>query len=256
MLGIYANYSLLNSLVTNSGRILKKKSCSPRSSESSSNSCIHISNSLSAPKRGSMAWSGWYGSWSHPLPGHLVLAEFTSDLMDSGPLSQAPVPHRVQNFLKGSHSPNKLSQLQALPEHSMLCCHLSTCQSSGHPFPCNKPYSFQSRLKGMHVHPPVVPKSLQLEGIWKRATYPPFHREPWAVPQHSAGVQGLALDVWFICLFISGVYLTYISWSNKRYYVCPQISPLLFYLGITIIKYQTVSFRIRCQQLAGSGELL
>lgn len=53
---------------------------------------------------------------------------------------------------------------------------------------------FSEQAEGQ-AHPPVVPKSLQLQGIWKRATYPPFHREPWAVPQHSEGVQGLALEV-------------------------------------------------------------
>lgn len=81
--------------------------------------------------------------------------QFTSDLVESGPLPHAPVTHRVQNFLKGSHSP-KACFLNCRPLQRAACCAV-TCQSSGHhclyeTSHAKKPsYSFQSRLKGRHV---------------------------------------------------------------------------------------------------------
>lgn len=196
MLGIYANYSLLNSLVTNSGRILKKKELQPKKFRKQQQQLYPHQQFPQCTKAwiDGLKWLVWKRLTS-------IARAFGSGrvylrLDGLWPTVTGSRATQGSKLSEGKPFPkHKLSQLQALPEHSMLCCHLSTCQSSGHPLPCNKPYSFQSRLKGMHVHPPVVPKSLQLEGIRKRATYPPFHREPWAVPQHSAGVQGLALEV-------------------------------------------------------------
>lgn len=92
--------------------------------------------------------------------------------------------------------PQDIWSLQRAAFCAVICQRVSLQVATAYMrLPVQKAFSpFPEQAEG-HVSPPVVPKSLQLQDVWKRATYPPFHREPWSVPQHSNGVQGLALEV-------------------------------------------------------------
>lgn len=199
-----------------------------RSSEASDNSSIRSAVSSVQQSADQSAWRAWDRSSSHLSPHHLVPGEFSW-----GSVSL----YHCHVFLW--HTGLKTSWREATPHTRSLDCRphrgAARCAVACWHIGLQLPLSVRdSRAKAAlqlseaaagRAYPPAVPKSSQLQRVWRRATDPPSCRERWPVPQHSeskAGTRGLSRTLTNEC-DTSGI-----SWSSRRYYqLCRQASPLI-----------------------------